>query len=47
MSSQLHLFTEERATYTTQRDNTERAAAIERLRATLTNPTFRAVEGCF
>ncbi len=31
--------------YTTQRDDTERAAAVDRLRAKLSDPSFRAIEG--
>jgi DNA modification methylase len=42
---QLPLLAEERATYTTQRDDTDRAATVERLRAKLSDPTFRAIEG--
>ena len=41
MPQQLPLIPEERATYTTQRDDIERAAAIERLRAKLADPAFR------
>ncbi len=45
MPQQLPLLAEERATYITQRDDTERTDAVERLRAKLFAPTFRAIEG--
>ena len=44
MPQQLPLLSEDRPTYTTQRDETERAATIERLREQLADPAFRAIE---
>lgn len=40
MPHQLPLLIEERATYTTQRDDTERAAAVERLREHMPDSTL-------
>ena len=45
MSQQLPHIPEERPTYTTPRDETARAAYVERLREKLADPAFRQIEG--
>jgi predicted RNA methylase len=45
MPHQLPLLAKQRPKDTTHRDDTDRVAAIERLRARLSDPTFRAIEG--